>query len=89
MSHLCGDFPGLGPAEAMMVHEDAHELRDGNRGVCVVELEGNFVCKEVPGLPVRFHEPPDNILQCCRHEEVLLLQAQLLPLIGSVIGVQH
>ncbi len=38
-----GDVPSGVPAEALQVHEDAHELGDGERGVGVVELDGDLV----------------------------------------------
>ena len=34
--------PRFVPAESMFVHEQAHQLRDGDRGVRVIELHGPF-----------------------------------------------
>ena len=37
---LLGDLPAFFPAVAAVVHQDAHQLRDGKGGVGIIELDG-------------------------------------------------
>ena len=90
-----GDLPGRLPAHPVDVHEEAHELGHPERGVGVVELHRELLVEAgevAPPLAV----DPDHVLERARHEEVLLLEAQLLapdPLVvrvedlGDVLGV--
>ena len=42
---LGGDVPGLLPAEALLVHQDPHELRHRHGRVGVIQLDGNLAGK--------------------------------------------
>ena len=40
-----GDGPGLIPIQLVFIHQDAHQLGDGNGWMSVVELDGKFFMK--------------------------------------------
>ena len=70
----------------MHIHQEAHQLRDGEGRVGVVELDGEFVGERVD---VRLLEQePDAVLQRARHEEVLLLEPELLAGLAFVVGIE-
>ena len=84
-----GDLgPGVVPAQAVLVHEDAHELGDGEHRVGVIELDGVVVGESAQVLTVVGHVVLDDLLQGGGAEEVLLAHAQELALVGGVIGVE-
>ena len=86
---LVGNRPGGVPIVAILVHEHAHELRDADDRVGVVELEGDLVRE---GGQIRLVlarvEDADGVVDGGGHEEVLLLEAQSLALRGGVFRVQ-
>ena len=65
------------PVEAFPVQQDPHQLGDGDRRMGVVELDGDLVGQPSP-VGVALAEPPEDVLESGRHEEVLLLEPQLL-----------
>mmetsp|Transcript_12733 Transcript_12733/g.53542 ORF Transcript_12733/g.53542 Transcript_12733/m.53542 type:complete len:680 (+) Transcript_12733:784-2823(+) len=83
-----GDRPRRGPAEALVVHEHAHELGHADGRVRVVELDGHLVGELVEVLVVLL-VAADHVLDGGADEEVLLLEAQLLALVRPVVGVEH
>ena len=72
----------------MLVHEDAHELGDGENRVGVVELNGVVLGEAVQVGAVVTHVVLDDFLQGGGAEEVLLAHAQDLALERGVVGVQ-
>ena len=86
---LVGDLPSGVPIVAVLVHEDAHELRNADDRVGVVELEGDLVRE---GGQIRLVlarvEDADGVVDGGGHEEVLLLEAQSLALRGGVFRIQ-
>ena len=86
---LVGNRPGGVPIVAILVHEDAHELRNADDRVGVVELEGDLVRE---GGQIRLVlarvEDADGVVDGGGHEEVLLLEAQSLALRGGVFRIQ-
>ena len=83
------DGPGGIPAQAVLVHEQPHELGDGQHRVGVVELDGVEVGETVEVGPVVLDVVVDELLQGGRAEEVLLPHSQHLALVGGVVGVEH
>ncbi|KAF1853432.1 hypothetical protein Lal_00041062 [Lupinus albus] len=83
-----GDVPRILPGEAMVIGEEAHQLRHGDGRMGVVELDRGVVGQGAQvaafGLVAR-HE----VLQRGRGEEVFLAQAQFLPLGGGIARVEH
>ncbi len=90
------DVPRLLPGQALVVDQDTHELRDGERRMRVVELNGHLVrevAEVVAGDFARAElgglEATDDVLESGRAQEVLLLDAQVLALGHIVVRVQH
>ena len=86
---VTGDIPSGVPVVVVFVHEDAHELRDANDRVGVVQLEVDLVRE---GGQIRLVlarvEDADGVVDGGGHEEVLLLKTQSLALRGGVFRVQ-
>ena len=85
---LLADLKGLIPVKAALVQQDAHHLGDGQRGMGVVQLDGDLVgqiLQRAVGGQVVLHDIADG----CGREEVLLAQAEDLAFNVVVIGVQH
>ena len=85
---LGDDRPGLFPAEAVLIHEDTHELGDGEDRVGVIELDGVVLGEAIQVGAVVTHVVFDDLLQGGGAEEVLLTHAQDLALERGVVGVQ-
>ena len=81
-------LPGVVPAVAALVQQDAHQLRDGQRRVGVVDLHGDGV-GEVLQRAVLVQVVADHILHGGGNQEILLAQPQALALRMVVGGVQH
>ena len=86
---LVGDGPSGIPVVAVLVDQDAHELRDADHRVGVVELEHDLVRQrgQVRVLLARV-EHADRVVDGRGDEEVLLLEAQLLALRGGILRVE-
>ena len=82
------DTPRLVPAETVLVHENAHELRDNERGVGVVYLN-DMVLGKGANVAVALHVLAHDALHGRRDEEILLLEPQLLALNVVVGGIEH
>ena len=86
--HPLADAEGLVPVKAALIQQDAHHLGDGQRGVGVVQLDGDLVGqvlqRSVAGQVVLY-----DIADRSSGQEVLLTQAQDLALNVVIVGVQH
>ena len=85
---LLGDGPRLVPLEPLEVDEDPHQFRHRDDRMGVVELEDDPLVKAMQ-VEARLQHVLDVVVQGARHEEVLLLQAELLTLRRGVLGVEH
>ena len=83
-----GDFPGRRPLDAVFINQDAHQFRNGDRGMGVVELDGNML-GQIQQRVVNVQVSAQQILQRSRDKEKLLAQAQLLPGLVAVCRIQH
>ena len=83
------NFPCFFPAEAVLIHEDAHEFRDSQNRVRVIELNGIELRKAAQIIAVFCDVVINDCLQRSRAEEVLLAHAQNLTFEGRIVGVQH
>ena len=79
---------GISQRDAVIVHQQAHKLRNGNGRVGVVELDGDFV-GQVAQVAVVAQVAAHDVGDGGGGEEVLLAQAQALALFGAVVGVEH
>ena len=83
-----GDRPGLVPGHHVLIDQQAHQLRDRDRRMRVVELDGELLV-EVLHRQVLRAQDAEHVLQRTGDEEVLLLQPQLLALQLVVVRIQH
>ena len=83
-----GDGPGLLPVQPVLVDEQAHQLRDRQHRVGVVELDDDLVRERLP-VAVAEPEPADDVPQRARDQEILLLQAQFPPRRRAVAWIEH
>ena len=81
------DVPGLIPAQAVLVHEDAHQLGDDHGRVGVVDLD-DVVAGEGANIAPLAHMLAHDVLGGGGDEEILLLEAQELTLDVVVGGVE-
>jgi hypothetical protein len=70
---LTGYQPGLMKGEILLINKDAHQFDNSYGWMSIVQLDGNLVSQQVKFLIMCLLEPPDNILNAGRTEEVLLL----------------
>ena len=70
---LCDDVPGFVPAYAVFVDQDAHQFRNRNNGVRVVQLDYVKLGELAEIRSVVGHKVVDQVLQAGAREEVLLL----------------
>ena len=83
-----GDVPRFLPREPFAVHEKPHQLRNAERGMGVVRVDGNALGQLVPR-KMRGAERAQHALQSGADEEILLLETQLLPGGGVVVGIEQ
>ena len=80
--------PGLVPAEMRVVQQNPHQLRNGHGRVRVVQLDRDFLGKDVP-VGVAAPEAPHEIGQRAGDQEILLHKAQPLPHARGIVGIEH
>ena len=85
--HLAADIKRFIPAEAAFIQQHTHHFGNGQRGVGIVQLNGNFV-GQVFQRAVLAQVLFQNITDRSSRQEILLAQAQDLALNMVVVGVQ-
>ena len=89
IGHRAADqIPRLVPSVAAFVEQNAHQLRDGQGGVRVVDVHGRHIGQIVHGA-VFFEMTADDVLDGGGDQEVLLRQPQRLALAVVVRRIQH
>ena len=83
-----GDIPRLVPLEALLVDEDAHELRAAHGRVGIVGVDRDVLGQELPVGAVLAAEGVEHAREARRHEEVFLLKAQEPSVLTRVVGVE-
>ena len=86
--HLTGELKGGVKAQPTL-HQQPHQLWDGQGRVGVVELDGAEGGQVLPVVPVGGLIAAQNVLEGRRGQHILLLDAQPLALPGGVVGVEH
>ena len=84
-----GDALGNLPGQVLLVHQDAHQLRNDHGRVRIVDVEGDFLGQLIHVGAVHALEVLDGVLQRGADQEVLLHQAQLLAVVGVVLRIEH
>ena len=82
------DLPALVPAEAVLVHQQAHQLGDDHGRVGVVDLD-DVVLGEAAHVAPLGDVLAQDVLGAGGDEEILLLEAQGLALDMIVGGIEH
>ena len=82
-------FPGDIPVEAFHVDQQPHQLRHGNTGMGIIQLETVLVAEVAVVIAVDAFPAPHDVLETRRRQEVLLPQAQFLAVDTGIIRVQH
>ena len=80
--------PRFVPAERVLIDEQPHQLRDGDRRMRVVELHGPFFV-EGRGRAAEQRVDAQHVLQRAAREKELLLEPQLLAAMRLVVRVEH
>ena len=83
-----GDLLGDLPRQVLLVHQDAHQLRNDQRRVRIVDVEGNLLRQQIHVGAVDALEVLQGVLQGRGDQEVLLHQAQLLAVVGVVFRIE-
>jgi hypothetical protein len=83
-----GDAPRGLPRDAVLVDQEPHELRHGDRGMRIVELDRDVVGQRFHGKLLR-PMAAQQVLQRRGGEEELLPQPQVLARGGLVARIQH
>ena len=88
VERLGGDAPGSAQGRLVLVDEEAHEFRDREGRMGVVELDRGMV-RQRQQAAMLAQMAAHQILQRRRGEEIFLPQAQLLALRGAVARIEH
>jgi hypothetical protein len=83
------DVPGRIPSHAFFVHQQPHELGYGNHRVGVVELYCGHFMQPGEVCSLHFLVFPNDVLEGCGAEEVLLAETQGLAGGAAVVGIEH
>ena len=86
---LLHDGAGLIPAQAFLVHQDAHQLGDGHARVRIVDMDDHLLRQLRKVIAEGALEFLDDVLQAGAGKEVVLLQPEHLALIVLVLGIEH
>jgi hypothetical protein len=60
----------------MDIQKQAHQLRDGNGRVGIVEMDGHLFREVHPGVLASFAEAPEDVLESGSHKKILLFEPQ-------------
>ncbi len=86
--YLFTDLPSFVEAHAFFIDKDAHQLRNCQSGMSVVQLNADFVGKSGKTVVILLPLIKD-VLQGCRYEEVFLLQPQDLAQMYVIVRIQY
>src|SRR5262249_38323259 len=81
--------PGLVPSDLPLVEQYAHQFRDCDCGVSVVELDRGMVRQGRPLVARTAAETVDDILKRAAHHEVLLKEAKGPSGLGGIVGIKN
>ena len=85
---LLGDPVGEVKVDALLVHEQTHELGAAHGGVRVVGVDADVLAEVLPVGPELALVGAQDRLQAGRDEQVLLLEAQHAAVLAGVVGVE-
>jgi hypothetical protein len=82
-----GQIPSLVPSQPRLVEQDAHQFRDRECRVGVVELDRHLVGQSAP-IVVKTAKPPYQICQRAGDEEVFLHEPKPLSHACRIVGIE-
>jgi hypothetical protein len=82
------DGPRLIPAEAGVVQQNSHQLRNPHGRMSVVQLNGHLFGQQVPILVLR-PELADDVVSRARAQEILLKEPQFLADSRRIVRIEH
>ena len=85
--NLAAHIPCFGPRNAFFVNQDAHQLRNRQHGVGVVQMDSDFVGKVFDAGETAFMARYD-VLYGCGNQEIFLFQAQFAAAVGGVVRIE-
>ena len=80
------DRPRVIPIVVILVHQNAHQFRNRQHRVGVVELDRDLFT-EVVKRRINAQMRADDRLYACGNKEILLLQTQDLAIVGRIVRV--
>src|SRR5262245_38116280 len=83
-----GKIPGLVPRQVPLIEQNPHQLGDGQRGVRVVELDGDFL-GERAAIAVAAPKAAHEICEGTGDEKVFLYEAQALAHARGIVGIEN
>lgn len=81
------NLPSIIPFQILNINKYSLQFHNGECWMGVVKLNRYLVGEFLPGA-VGFLESPHNIVQRCRHPEVLLLEPKLFPSVNVIVRVK-
>ena len=84
-----GDVPGRIPRYAFFVHEDAHQFRDDQGRMGVVDVDGHIAVEFIDAFVIFLLIMADDALEAGRYEEVFLHQAQAAAVFIAVVRIEE
>ena len=85
---LCDNMPGIIPTIGIHIHQNAHQFRNNQCGMGIVDVQRDLLCK-VGKSAVYRKMFLNDVLQGGRHEKILLCQTQKLSFLMVIRGIQH
>ena len=79
----------MSAVQALDVDQYSQQLHDRERWVRVVQLNGHLLRQLTPIDRLPPLKPPQQILNACGHQQVLLLQSQLFASVSIIVRVKH
>ena len=84
-----GDVPGRIPGHAFFIHEDAHQFRNDQGRMGVVDVDGHIAVEFIDTFVVFLLIMADDALEAGRYEEVFLHQAQAAAVFIAVVRIEE
>ncbi len=76
--YALADRPRIVPLQLFLIHQQSHQLRNGYRGMCIVQLDLHLV-RQIPEAAALDSVAVQDVLQGSGNKKELLFQPQLLP----------
>ena len=88
VTRFVGNCPRIIPIQTMIIDKQAHQFRNRNRRVRVIQLN-RIEIREFGPIAVIGQVATHDIFQRATHKEILLHKAELFTIFSRVIRIQH